>query len=79
MDHKAWAKDDSGTEESQTKGAFAAAKVKGIDSMGLYINGQHLCKLVHKHQDNVNFTGQPQGALSQVRVTITPSRLKFIV
>lgn len=47
--------------------------------MGLYINGQHLCKLVPKHQDNVNFTGQPQGALSRVSVTITPSWLKFIV
>lgn len=31
LDHKAWAKDDPGTEESQTKGAFAAAKGKGGD------------------------------------------------
>lgn len=27
-DHKAWAKDDPGTEEPQTKGAFAAAKAR---------------------------------------------------
>ena len=28
LDHKAWAKDDPGTEEPQTKGEFAAAKAK---------------------------------------------------